>query len=110
MAMHRNSSSISIYLGLSLLLSGCAADGSFASKSKPLDKEATRLAICEGAHKVDIAFWTISAASPRLIPANVMDTEGAVIGTLGFSAGKPDEAGVSTICAKVYTGNLDVAI
>ncbi len=91
-------------------LAGCASDGGFASKTKPLDKEATRLAICEGAHKVDLAFWTIAGASPGLIPSKVMDTEGGVIVAVGFQAGKPDGASPGTVCAKVYMGDLNVAI
>lgn len=97
-------------LGLELLVSSCAADGGFASKSKPLDKEATRLAICQGAQKVDIAFWAISAASPGTIPSKVMDVEGGIIADAGFQPGKPDAASPGSICAKVYVGDLDVAI
>ncbi len=93
-----------------LLLAGCAADGGFASKSKPLDKEATRLAFCDGAQKVDVAFWAISKSSPGLLPGQALDAEGAFIGTLGFQAGSPAAASPNTICAKVYAGDLDVAI
>lgn len=97
-------------LGLGLLVSSCAVDGGLAFKSKPLDKEATRLAICQGAQKVDIAFWTISAASPDLIPSKVMDVEGGIVTDVGFQPGKPDAASLGSICAKVYSGDLDVAI
>ncbi len=97
-------------LGVVLALSSCAADGGLASKTKPLDKEATRLAFCDGAQKVDIAFWSISKSSPGLLPGQALDAEGAFIGTLGFQASSPASASPNTICAKVYTGDLDVAI
>ncbi len=93
-----------------LLLASCTSTGQLATSGKPLDKEATRLAICEGAQKVDIAFQTIAGAAPGLIPAQIMDTEGAVIGVLGFQAGSPDAASPSSVCAKLYSGDLDVAI
>ena len=97
-------------LVLTLSLAACASDGGFASKEKPLDKEATRLAMCQGAQKIDIAFQTIAQSAPGVIPPNVMDTEGAVIATVGFQPGKPDPARDGSVCAKVYTGDLDVAI
>lgn len=104
-----NSSLILAAVGL-LGLSGCASDGGFASGSKPLDKEATRIAVCTGAQKIDIAFWAINTSAPGVIPPNVMDVEGTAIATLGFQAGNPNPAAVNTVCAAVYTGNLDVAI
>ncbi len=106
--MSKEQKAIVVLVGLAL--ANCASDGGFASKTKPLDKEATRLAICEGAHKVDLAFWTIAAASPGLIPPKVLDIEGGVITDVGFQPGKPDAAGPSTVCSKQYTGDLDVAI
>lgn len=93
-----------------LVLTGCAADGTIASGSKPLDKNQTRLAMCEGAQKIDIAFQTIAKNTPGVIPANVMDAEGAVIDTVGFTPGSPDAARAGSVCATVYSGNLDVAI
>lgn len=95
---------------VSSLLANCAADGGFASKSKPLDKEQTRLAVCDGAQKIDIAFQTIAAASPGLIPANVAESEKAFVLSLGYKAGLPDAASAGSACAKVYAGDLDVAI
>lgn len=106
--MRRNSSILICLLGL--LVSSCASNGGLAGKDKPLDKEATRLAICEGAHKIDLAFWIIAGASPGLIPGQAMDVEGALIATVGFKAGSPDVASQNTVCTKTYTGDVDVAI
>lgn len=94
---------------LGLLVSSCASDGTLAGKSKPLDKETTRLALCEGAQKVDLAWHVISAAS-TVIPADASAVEATFITTVGFKAGLPDAAGPGTICAKEYSGDLDVAI
>lgn len=93
-----------------LLLSSCASDGSLASDSKPLDFEQTRLAMCEGAQKVDIAFQTIATAIPGKIPSKVMDAEGGFIFDVGFSPGNPAPAKPGSLCASVYTGDLNVAI
>ncbi len=93
-----------------LLLSGCAADGGLATKTKPLDKEQTRLAVCEGVQKIDIAFQAIAKAAPGVIPGNVSDVEGTIVNTAGFTPGSPDSARTGTVCAKVYVGDLDVAI
>lgn len=93
-----------------LLLAGCAADGTLASKSKPIDKEQTRLALCEGAQKVDIAFGVINASAPGVIPPDVVAAEAAFITTVGYKPGAPDAAGPGTVCAKQYSGDLDVAI
>lgn len=87
---------------LAALLSGCVG--------KPLDKEATRVAMCSGAQKIDLAFWAIAQASPGLIPGHAMDAEGAFVGTLGLKAGNPDPASSGSVCAKIYTGDVDVAI
>lgn len=97
-------------LGLGLLCSSCTADGSLAGKGKPLDFEQTRVAMCEGAQKVDIAFQTIAAAVPGKIPPKVMDSEGGFMYDAGFTAGNPAPARDGSLCAKVYAGDLNVAI
>lgn len=99
-----------ILAGAALLVSGCAADGTLAGKSKPLDFEQTRTAVCEGAQKVDIAFQTIATAIPGKIPAKVMDAEGGFMYDVGFIAGNPAAARDGSICAKIYAGDLNVAI
>ena len=99
---------IILLVGL-VALTSCAADGSLANKSKPIDKEQTRLALCEGAQKVDIAWHAISSAS-TVIPPEASAVEATFITTVGFKPGLPDAAALNTVCAKQYTGDLDVAI
>lgn len=99
---------LGLALGLSLV--SCAADGGLAGKGKPLDFEQTRLATCEGAQKIDIAFQTIATAVPGKIPSKVMDAEGGFIYDVGFIAGNPAPARVGSLCAAVYAGDLNVAI
>jgi hypothetical protein len=94
-----------------LALCACTTTGQVASKTNgPVDKNVTRLALCSGAQKVDIAFQGIAIAAPGVIPAKVMDAEGAAADGLGFVPGKPDAARDGSLCAKVYAGDVDVAI
>lgn len=93
-----------------LILSGCAADGSLAGKNKPVDKEQTRVAICSGAQKVDLAFQTIAKNAPGVVPPKVMDVEGTSAHDLGFTPGDPAAARDGSLCAKVYVGDINVAI
>lgn len=92
------------------LLGSCAADGSFATGGKPLDKEQTRLALCTGAQNVDIAFQTFARNEPGIVTPNVMNVEGAIIDGVGFKPGLPDPARDGSICAKVYLGDIQVAL
>lgn len=102
--------SIILSAALVLSLSGCAADGTFASKTKPVDKEQTRVAICSGAQKVDLAFQTIAKNAPGVVPPKVMDVEGTSAHDLGFTPGDPAAAREGSLCAKVYVGDINVAI
>lgn len=95
---------------LACLLSGCAADGGLAGKSRPIDKEATRLAVCQGAQKIDLAFSAIVQSSPGLIPPEAIAVESTFISTVGFQPGSPQAASPGSACAKQYTGDIDVAI
>lgn len=99
-----------IIIGILVFLAGCASDGSIATGDRPLDKERTRLALCEGAQKLDIAFQVIHQASPELIPEHVVLGEAAFIRTVGFEPGSPATASPGSVCAKEYSGDLDVAI
>lgn len=108
--MNRKMKLLALSAVLSLSLSGCAADGTLAGKDKPVDKEQTRVALCDGAQKVDIAFQTIARNAPGVVPPKVMDVEGTTAHDLGFTPGSPAAARDGSICATVYTGNLNVAI
>lgn len=92
------------------LLSGCASDGGLSGKDRPVDKEATRLALCSGAQKIDLAFSSIAQSNPGLFPIEAVAVESTFIKTVGFQPGKPDAASAGTVCAKQYSGDLDVAI
>lgn len=94
----------------SFALTACAADGGVAGNGKPIDKEQTRVASCDGAQKFDIAFQGLATAAPGVIPAKVMDVEGGVMDGLGFAAGKVATARDGSMCAKVYAGDINVAI
>lgn len=93
-----------------MVLVACASDGSLAGKGKPVDKEQTRVAVCDAAQKVDIAFQGIAKAAPGVIPPKVMDGEGAALDLLGYAPGRVGEARVGSLCAKVYNGDVNVAI
>lgn len=91
-------------------LAACASDGGLAGKDKPVDGQKTRAAVCDGAQKIDLAFQAIAIAAPGVIPPKIMDGEGAAIDSIGFKPGKPDPARDGSLCAKVYNGDLNVAI
>lgn len=79
-------------------LTGCAGDGGFASKAKPIDKAQTLKATCDGIAKLDVAFQAFAKARPGVIDANGMSVEGAALATM------------APLCAPPYQADLDAAL
>lgn len=87
-----------VAISLALLSSGCASDGGFAAKGKPVDKLATLAATCTGLEHADAAFQALVAARPGLVDANGLAVERAVMLTI-----KP-------VCVQPYPGDVDAAM
>ncbi len=90
-------------------LSGCASDGSFASKARPVDKSATLEAVCTAIATADGTFQAFAAASPGRVDKNGMDTEGAIVAA--FYARDPNGLLAPVgVCKPPYDGNMQAAI
>lgn len=90
-------------------LSACAADGTFAGNGKPVDKQATISATCDGIAKANIAFQTFAASAPGMIDANGMAVEGAAVASVGLDTDPSAAPKPGSVCAKPYVGDLAVA-
>lgn len=86
-----------VALGLGLALSGCAADGGWASKSEPVNVKLTLRRTCEAVQVADAAFQALVKAKPELIDENGLAVERTVMASL------------APICAPGFSGNLDEA-
>lgn len=86
-----------IILAICIALASCASDGTFASKSKPVDKAVTLEATCGGITKADVAFQAFVHARPDVIDPNGLAVEKAIM------------TSIQPFCVAPYRGDLDAA-
>lgn len=96
--MRKTFTALSLLSLLSLLVSSCASDGGFAGREKPLDKQATLDAACQGLRYADTAFQALVAAKPDLVDEQGMRIQRAVM------------QGAEQVCQAEYTGDRDLAV
>lgn len=104
---------IGLVIGMGLIaavsmLAGCGTNGKLVSSTNPISAPATVAAACGLVIAADGAFQTFATLYPKVIDANGMATEAAVMGTVGLTPGG-GAATATSPCAPNATINVAAA-